>query len=249
MPAKKRTTTKKSATRTTAKHSSAVISSSARSTKSTPETSGEKITTTKTSRNYRESIRQNKHTVGILVAALILGGLLYFFRSLFVAATVNGQPISRLELVRELEKQNGKQALNTIVTKTLVQQQAKKENISVSQDEVNVELKKIEDNLKKQGQNLDQVLQIQGLTRSGLEEQIRLQKLVEKMVGKDVTVSSKEIDDYIAKNKASYPEGTDFTKERKTVQDQLRQQKLSNKIQTWLEKLQKDAKIDYLVNY
>lgn len=237
MPTKKKTTTKKSAPRAAAKSAPA------------ERVEEKKLIQQVSSKGIADSVRENKLPVGLLVAALLIGGLLYYFRSLFIVATINGEPVSRIALVQELEKQSGKQALNTIVTKTLVQQEARKQNVSVSQDEINAELKKIEDNLKKQGQNLDQVLQIQGLTKSGLEEQIRLQKLVEKMVGKDIKITSKEVDDYIAKNKASYPAETDFTKERKTIEDQLKQQKLSEKIQTWLAKLQKDAKIDYLVNY
>jgi len=247
MPTKKKTTTtRKSAT-------------PARSVRSTKTVSAEEIVEKKSessqastaarSQNFAQSVKENKLPVALLIGALLIGGLLYYFRSLFVVATVNGEPISRISMVQELEKQGGKQALNSIVTKTLVQQEARKQNVTVSQDEINAELKKIEDNLKKQGQNLEQVLQIQGLTKSGLEEQIRLQKLVEKMVGKEVKITDKEIDDYIEKNKASYPEGTDLKKERPTISEQLKQQKLSEKIQSWLEKLQKDAKIDYLVNY
>jgi parvulin-like peptidyl-prolyl isomerase len=256
MPTKKKTTTKKSAPKTTARRSTAMSSRTVRETKTVPadempEARSESTTTTeqRRSKGFGQSVRENKLPVGLLVAALVLGGLLYYFRSLFVAATINGEPVSRVALVQELEKQGGKQALNTIVTKTLVQQEARKQNVTVSDDEVNAELKKIEDNLKKQGQDLNQVLQIQGLTRDGLEEQIRLQKLVEKMVGKEVTVTDKEVDAYIEQNKASYPEGTDLAKERPNISEQLKQQKLSERIQTWLEKLQKDAKIDYLVNY
>ena len=38
------------------------------------------------------------------------------------------------------------------------------------------------------------------------KEQIRVQKLVEKLIGKDIKVTDKEIDDYIEKNKDSIPQ-------------------------------------------
>lgn len=247
MPAKKKTTTTK---KSPASRTSSRIVQSVKSTPSekveSMDVNGQKSFGSK---SVVQSIRENKIPVGLLVGALILGGLLYYFRGLFIAATINGEPVSRIALIQELEKQGGKQALNTLVTKTLVMQEARKKNVTVSKDEINAEMKKIEDNLKSQGQNLDQVLQIQGMTRPGLEEQIKLQKMVEKMVGKEITVSAKEVDDYIEKNKATFPEGTDIERERPKVQEQLKQQKLSERIQTWLEKLQKDAKIDYLVTY
>ena len=52
-----------------------------------------------------------KPKVYIPLITIILIGLLYYNRSLFIVALVNGQPISRIAVVQELEKRNGKQAL------------------------------------------------------------------------------------------------------------------------------------------
>src|SRR5258706_15504399 len=67
----------------------------------------------------------------ILAAVIVaLGILLYTGRGLFVAAVVNGQPISRLSIIQESEKQSGKQALETIVRNTLIEQEAHKANVA-----------------------------------------------------------------------------------------------------------------------
>lgn len=184
--------------------------------------------------------------IGVIVIAIAV--LIYAFRSFFIVATVNGQPVSRLALIQELEKQGGKQTLNALVTKTLIEQEAAKKNVTVSQKDIDEELKKIQTNLSKQGQTLDQVLQLQGMTRETLATQIRTQKLVEKLVG-PVTVSDKDIAAYMEANKASIPEGSNMTEVKKSAKDQLQQQKVSEKAQAMLQKLQKDAKINYLVNY
>ncbi|MBP9719050.1 MAG: SurA N-terminal domain-containing protein [Candidatus Levybacteria bacterium] len=204
-----------------------------------------------------ESIAETTAPMAVKVSKkyLLIGGVvvllavaLYTFRSFFIVATVNGQPISRLSLIQELEKQGGKQTLTTIVTKTLIEQEAAKKNIVVSQKDIDTELKQIEANLAKQGQTLDQVLQLQGMTRDALTAQIKTQKLVEKLVG-PVTVTDKEISDYIAANEATIPQTENMNEVKKTVKTQLQQQKVNEKAQALLQKLQKDAKINYLVSY
>jgi hypothetical protein len=186
----------------------------------------------------------------ILIGVIILlGAAAYFARSLFVAAVVNGQPISRLEVVGQAEKQVGKQTLSNLVRNSLIEQEARSENVTVSDDEINGEIKKLEANLSKQGQKLDQVLEVQGMTRDDLRHLIRLDKLVSKMVGKDVKVSGKEVDDYIAKNKDLLPQDQDEKVLKQQVKDRLQQEKTTEKVKTWLEDLQKKANVIYFVQY
>ena len=185
----------------------------------------------------------------ILIVALVVFGLLYYFKGLFIVAIVNGQPISRISILQETEKQAGKQTLSSFITKTLIFQEAKKEKVSVEKKEIDGEVKKLEDNVAKQGQNLDVLLQSQGMTRSDLTEQIRLQKIIEKMIGKNITITDKEIDEFMQKNKDSLPQNESSQNTRESVKQQLRQQKMSDKFKSFLNDLQKKAKIYYFVNY
>lgn len=187
-----------------------------------------------------------------IVLAIIVVGLIalaFKYRGVFVAATVNGQPISRLSVVKEAEKQSGKQVINNLVRNNLIEQEAKKQNVTVSDSEIDAEIKKVEDNLKKSGQKLEQVLAVQGLTREDLRKLIRLDKMVGKMVGKDVKVTDKQIADYIEKNQESLPQDQTEEQLKTTVAAQLKQQELNSKVQAWLANLQSKAKIQYFVQY
>lgn len=206
-----------------------------------------KVEKKETSSNYKKYM--TKTNAIILVGLVVLGVLLYVFKGLIVAATVNGQPITRIELVQELEKQNGKKTLESLVTKNLILQEMQKKGITVSDTEVAAEVKKIEDALSKQGRTLDDALAQQGLTKSDLMEQLKIQKMIEKLFSKDATVSNADIDKYIADNKDSLPQNQDEKTLRSTISDQLKQQKLTAKFQTWLEGLQKNAKIQYFVSF
>ncbi len=202
-----------------------------------------KVTSNAAYQKMSPTLKLKKSYIILGVIIIVLAILLYVFRGLFIAATVNGEPISRLTVINSLEQQGGKQALNTLVTKTLIEQEAQKEHVTVSQAEIDSEMKTIESNVTGQGQKLDDVLKSQGMTRQTLEDQVRLQKLVEKMVGKNITVSAKEVTDYMNKNKGM-PGMT-----KANVEQQLYQQKLTPKVQSWIADLQKNAKINYYVSY
>lgn len=180
---------------------------------------------------------------------IVLAVVLFFAKGLFIAALVNGQPVSRLEIIKELEKRDGKNALTAIVNQLLISQEAKKKNIEVSQKEIDADTKQVEDNLKKQGQNLDAALSAQGMTKKDFEDQLRLRKSVEKLLGDSIKVTDKEVNDYIEKNKATMPEGMNDKEVKEGVRQQLEQQKFSVKSQELITKLEKDAKINYFVSY
>jgi|SRR6185369_6175112 len=194
-------------------------------------------------------LKTRKAYIILAVLIVVLGALLFAGRGLFVAAVVNGQPISRLSIVHESEKQSGKQALETIIRNTLIEQEARKANITVSDAEVDSEVKKIETQITKQGRNFNELLAMNGLTRDDLRKDFRLKKIVEKVVGKDVKVSDKEIDEYIAQNKETMPQDQSEEQLRKTAADAVRQTKLNEKVQTWLQSIQAKAKIIYFVQY
>jgi len=194
------------------------------------------------------SFRLKRSYAVTIIGILIIVSLVYLGRNLIVAAMVNGQPISRLAVVAELEKQGGKSALDSLVTKQLILQEAKKKNIVVSQGDIDAELKNISKNLEQQGQKLDQVLALQGMTKEQLVDQIKLQKMLEKMVGK-IEVTDKEVDEYIASNQESLPQDQDEKTMKTNVKSSLVQQKMNTKAQELLENLRKNAKINYFVQY
>ena len=190
-------------------------------------------------------IKINRASFIPLLVVIILTLLFYFSKGLFVAATVNGQPIWRLTLVKELEKQAGKKVLDSLITRTLILQEASKQKIAISEEEINQAVKQVEDELTKQGQSLDQLLLAQGITRDELNEQIKLQKIVEKIAGKDIKITDEEVKDYFEENKSSFPKDKKFEEVEEDIKEQLEQEKLSEKIQTWIQSLRNAAKINY----
>lgn len=182
---------------------------------------------------------------GVLLLVLAL----FLLRSIFVAALVNGVPISRFAVVKALETQGGKEVLDELITKQLVLQEAKKNKISISDAEINTELKKIEDSVTSQGQNFNDLLKAKNLSRDVLKDKIKLDKIIQKIVGKEVTITDKEIQDYITANKESFPPSATIDELKGSVKEQLLQQKMSEKFQSWIAALKDKAKIYRFVWY
>ncbi len=189
--------------------------------------------------------------ISILIIVAIVA-LLFYFKNLFVAATVNGTSIPRLVVVDQLEKSAGKQTLDSLINQELLLQEAKRKKIIVSSQTVDQRINQIEANVKQQGTTLNQLLQTQGMSQQVFRNQVKLQLILEKLFANELKVTDKEIDQYLEENKASLPQTTEATETaslRQSVQQQIYQNKLGQKVQQLIETLKKSAKIDYFVNY
>jgi len=192
--------------------------------------------------------------VVLIVILLVLAGLVYLFKGQFVVALVDGKPIWRWTLIKELEKQGGSQVLDTLITETLILQEAKDQNVEISLDEINQEMGKIEESLSQQGQKLDEALKSRGMTKDNLIEEIRVQKIIEKLAGKDVEVSDEELDKYIEENKESlskdvFGEEVKIEDIREDIKEELRQQKINEGLSSWLDSLHEKAKVKYFLKF
>lgn len=198
--------------------------------------------------SFSYEIKFPKKFLAIIFVLLIILSLVYVSKRFLIVATVNGKPINRLSVLSKLEKQGGKKILETMITESLIKQEGEKRKITVSQKEIEAEMKKIEANVTSQGSTLDQALQNQGMTKSDLIDEIKIQLMLQKMAGSDIKITDKEIDDFIAasKNQQGF-NGQEIPRNQAAAQ--LKQQKLQQEIQAFLSDLKAKAKITYFVNY
>lgn len=187
--------------------------------------------------------KSNRQPKLIMLTALALGilGLLFFYKNQFVVAWVNGRPVSRLAYVRELEKLGKNQAIDSLTTKQLINAEAKNKKINVDAAEIDAAMETIAAKAKEQGTSLDELLTAQGITESMVREEVRLQKLLEKMV----TVSDpteEEINQYWKDNQLYYPDQK-LEEVLEDITGQLKQQKMIGAVQELIATLQSQAKI------
>lgn len=184
----------------------------------------------------------------IVGGILVLLGLLFSLKSLLFAAIVDGHPITRYAVIAELERQGGKDALETLVDKALISNEAQEKNIVVTSEEIDAELQKFEEQFSAGGQSLDAALEAENLTRDDLKDQILIRKQIEKLLGDRANVSEDELQAYITEGQITLPAGEeDNTKSQ--IRDQLRQQKLAQLSADLLNELHAKAKIYTFVEY
>lgn len=177
----------------------------------------------------------------VLLLLVLLVGFFLVKRGYVVAAMVNSQPIFRWDLNSQLATRFGQQTLESMITEKLIADAAVKKGIVVGQADVDAKVASITATLGP-NVNLEQLLQYQGMTRADFEHQIRLQLMVEKVLGKDVTVEESEITTFVQNNRETMT-ATDEASIREEARANLVSQKTSEKMQPWLMELRDKATI------
>ncbi|TXH06874.1 MAG: hypothetical protein E6Q06_04630 [Candidatus Moraniibacteriota bacterium] len=190
----------------------------------------------------------NRMLALLFVGAIALGSA-YGYRGLFIAATVDGSPISRIAVIQKLEQQNGKNILDALVTDRLIQTAAARLSITVDPSEIDAEIEKITAQIKAQGLTLDDVLRQEGLTLSEVRQQIATREQLRKILGDSLVVTDEEIDDYLSKTKLSPPKEIPESDFREDIRRQLSDQKFGTEAEKWIASAREAADIQYFAGY
>jgi foldase protein PrsA len=116
-------------------------------------------------------------------------------------ATIGNDSISRQEWLNELEAKYGETTLRELVDQKVVQQMAKKYDISIKEEEINREMTV----LKTTSYGLEQ-----SNSEEKLRQQIKHNILLEEILTKDAIVPEEEMEKYFQKNKNLYEIPTSY---------------------------------------
>lgn len=179
----------------------------------------------------------------VYIIALIAGILLLamYKKSWFIAATVNGSPVTNLDLQLRLNQQFRTQTLNQMINEKIILDEAAKNNAIPSEEEISKKVSEIETSVGG-AQALDTLLSQQGQTRDSIRQQIRLQLSIEKLYASEATVSAEEVDKFLESSRESL-RATDSASQVKEAENLLKQQKLSQIFNQKFQELRKRAKI------
>lgn len=186
--------------------------------------------------------RETRRMIVIIMALIILGWAGLRYRYALVPAAVNGQPIFIWEYLTKLHQIAGEQVLNQVITEKLIFQEAIREGIAVTPEQLDEEEKKLEEQFAQAG-GLDAVIANQGMTRHEFERQMRLSILVRDILVKTATVSAEEVDREYEANNDQYsdvPEDEAKRRIRETLENQYAQEQIT----PWLENLKTTARVE-----
>lgn len=122
-----------------------------------------------------------------------------------VVGKVNDINITKEDLYNAMVEQMGDQTLESLISEKIVELEAKKEDIKVTDKEIEEEL----DVLKEQyggDEALEQVLLSQGLTADVLKDNIKMNIMIKKLIGTDIEVKEEEIKEFYEENKEQFGE-------------------------------------------
>lgn len=187
-------------------------------------------------KNFRSS---KKFYIIIIIAGLLL--LAMYKKNWFIAATVNGMPITNLELQMRLNQQFRSQTLTQLINEKLILSEAAKNNAVASDAEISKKISEIETSVGG-AQALNTLLSQQGQTRETIRQQIKLQLSIEKLYSNEATVSAEEVTKFIEQNKEQL-RASDSAGQQKESYDAIKNQKLSQIFNQKFQDLKTKAKI------
>lgn len=147
----------------------------------------------------------SKKTVGILAALIVVAIAVCIFLATRgeAVAKVGNEKITKDDLYTFFVDQSGAAAVDTLITKSIVEQEVKKEKVSVKQEEIDEELDKLIESYGGQ-EAFDQQLASSGLTQELLEEDIKTNIQIEKLLESDIKITEDEMKTYFDENKETF---------------------------------------------
>lgn len=185
----------------------------------------------------------NRILLTVILLFIMVFAYLIYAKLFYSVAVINGHPIRRSEYFDELDSRYGMKTLDTIVTETIIYQEAKKRNVKVSKKEIDAAMKKLAGTFN-DATAFDAALSEQGLNRTTMEERLTLNKLLETMVRQDIKITDKDIDTYINSHKSEYPGKKVSTEKRNEIKEILIKTQLPTQIQIFVADLRKKAEIE-----
>lgn len=175
----------------------------------------------------------------ILIIGLVLIG--FYKKEWFVAAMVNNQPLTTLEVIQRMNALHKERIVTQLINEKLLEQEAAKKGVFVSQKEVDEKITETENQYGGK-EKFESLIAQQGITRQELARQTRFQLIVEKLYEKEATVSAEEIQKFMDES-SNIPEATEPAKFKKLAEEQLKQQKISGIFNEKFQALKQAAKI------
>src|SRR3989344_6474269 len=183
----------------------------------------------------------NRRLLLAVAVVAIVGGFLYVTRSWYLAAVVNGKPIFRWDLNRVMTQRFGQQSLEGMISEALIEEEAMKQNVQVLPKDVTAKEDEIVKNLGG-GVKLEDLLKFQGITKEDFDQQVKLQLLVQKILGSDIVITDKDVDMYIATSSARLTAAEPAALKEEAKQAIL-DSKIGEKVQEWFTALKDKAKV------
>ncbi len=193
--------------------------------------------------NFPDKVKDFRKSKTFYIVVLVIGLalLVTLKKSWFIAALVNGAPVSNFELQSKLNEQFKTQTLNQLINEKIIMSEAQKFGAVPTDQEINQKIAELETSVGGKD-TLDSLLTQQGQTRTQLRDQIKVQLAITKLYTNEATVSAEEVSTFLETNRETL-RATDSAAQEKEAYDTLKNQKLSQIFSEKFQDLRKKANI------
>jgi len=147
--------------------------------------------------------------VAVLLIVVLIGAVIFSTGMLSgktegeVVARVNGEAINKDELYKLLEEQYGQEALDLLISEKVLELELEKQNIVVSEEDVQKESNEIIDQYGGQ-EEFDAALISYGYTLDNFKKDIESNLKMKKLLEPEITITEEEMKAYFDENKETF---------------------------------------------
>jgi len=166
----------------------------------------------------------------VVIAAIIVVGMITSTAKNEAVATVDGSKITKEELYDELVASYGTDTLNTMITNKMIELEAKKQNVTVSDEDIQKELDVLieqygdEETLKGQ-------LEASGSSMDDLKDDIVQYLQTKKLIEPSIKITDEEIKTYFEENKDSLGQAEQVEASHILVEDKATAEEVLKKLE------------------
>lgn len=146
-----------------------------------------------------------KYLLAFVIIALIVGAVVFALTrpSDDAVARVNGEDITKDELYEIMVKQDGQTALDALISKKIIQLEAEKQNIQVTDADLEGEVAELANYYGGQAA-FEQSLTTYNMTIDDVKKDLVVQVQLEKLMEARITITDKEVEEYFAANSEQF---------------------------------------------
>ena len=146
-----------------------------------------------------------KYLLAFVIIALIVGAVVFALTrpSDDAVARVNGEDITKDELYEIMVKQDGQTALDALISKKIIQLEAEKQNIQVTDADLEGEVAELANYYGGQAA-FEQSLTTYNMTIDDVKKDLTVQVQLEKLMESRITITDKEVEEYFAANSEQF---------------------------------------------
>lgn len=145
-------------------------------------------------------------------------------------AKVDGEKILQTELDEVLRSQYGAEVLDTLINNKIIELEAKKEDITVSDETIQAEYDELVESYGG-ADTIQAIFDGYGLTEESVKDNIRMYQLTKAVVAKSIELTDEEIEQYFEDNKDSYGQAEQVVASHILLEDEATAKEVLEKIQ------------------